>query len=472
MSYSAFLVILENRLNPLVGLDLPPHRPEEETMKQSLINSVALLALLMALTFSISAQVPVEVPERSPAEVPVIETLKQTAQRLHDKPGQLNAFFRSAYLQLNEIEQKNFVIELQYALLQKANKLLNQSLDDIKIAEHNGRIRGMVEFAWADPTDASIERLLQQVYLSLPENDQQVLSDELLKFVDEAEAEILRSKKRAPIVPNEIVNVTDPIETPSRPAPRCERIAAGDEPIAGVTIPPATKVEGTWTGSFTTGIYSQYWAPSAGFPIHNKPVIQSEFDAVYTKGSQETGFLLWHSQGVHDCAWCSGGEEIDFGFFHAWNLSHNRRIELRDWHFFLGSGVGSDINNPSIKFSRVHGLSDTFKATVFGKADAYIRTNRKGPKPGAIFAGGVLVEKELRGGWSASINTQIGIDPFGAFGFPKNSIIYRQDYAMKYGRGSWSISPAVTFGGGNDAARPGKVTFGLTFAKSFPIGRQ
>lgn len=269
-----------------------------------------------------------------------------------------------------------------------------------------------------------------------------------------------------------MVELESQTKQPSKVAPRCERIAADDEPVVGVTIPPVTKVEGTWAGYVSTGFFSQYWAVSAGFPIYKKPVSQSEAGIVYTRGNREVGIVAWYSQGVTKCKWCRGALEGDLGGFVAWNLPGNRRVEVRDWHFFLDNAVSSDINNPSIKYSRKHMLSDTLTVTPFVKADAYFRTNSKGPKPGAIFTGGGTIEKVLGHGWSAVANLQVGYDPFGTFGFQKESVIHRQDYGLRYTYGSFRVDSVVTFSGATDPARPGKATFGVILTKNFSIGRQ
>lgn len=259
----------------------------------------------------------------------------------------------------------------------------------------------------------------------------------------------------------------------STPAPRCVRTVGDPEAdtTAGVTIPSVTQTDAAWTGSISTGVYSQYWAPAAGFPIYSKPVAQTEFDAVYTSGNREVGLLLWNSQGLHKKGWGSGGEEWDFGAFVAWKLPGNRRLELRDWHFMLGGEVRSDINNPSVKYSRAHSLGSSLVVTIFAKADGYIPTNSRGPDAGAIFAGGGTVEQALGHGLSASITAQAAVDPFGTFGFRQNAVIYRQDYGLKYTHGSWSVAPTLTFGGANDNERPGKITASLVFTRNFSFGR-
>lgn len=237
-------------------------------------------------------------------------------------------------------------------------------------------------------------------------------------------------------------------------------------------VPPATKVDTICSGLLTVTAASQYMAPSTGYAVaYPKSLFQTEFGVSCVRGSLEFGGSVWNSQGFHRQLWGSNAEEVDAGAFVAVNFSHKRRLELRYTYLDLGPLNGSDYNNLALRYSRTHKLSDTLTVTAYAKADAYFRTEATGQRSGVYLVLGGEVAKELGKGWTVGANLHVAYDPYGTFGFRPRSVLYRQDYSVKYTRGSWSLSPVLTFGGANDDQRPGKITASLVFTRNFSFGK-
>ncbi len=226
---------------------------------KSLINLAALVALLMALTMQSFAQVPVEAP--------VVETLKQTAQRLAADPTALEDFLKTAYPLLNEKQKSEFIQGLTYSALLKAADLVIASYAEIENAEHVGKIKGMVELAWREPNTGSLLYLITEIYPRLSEVDQKLLLRELAKFALDKNGQP-RSKPGVDIqlLPFGKIAEEDTVEgqlpadgpatlvepeTPS-PAPRCERTAfdVNEAIVPGVALTSAVAVQAEtgWDG--------------------------------------------------------------------------------------------------------------------------------------------------------------------------------------------------------------------------------
>jgi hypothetical protein len=103
--------------------------------------------------------------------------------------------------------------------------------------------------------------------------------------------------------------------------------------------------------------------------------------------------------------------------------------------------------------------------------DAYFRTNATGPRSGVYLVFGGEASKDLAHGWSVNANLHVAFDPYGTFGFRRNSVLYREDFGMKFSHKSWSVAPTLTFGGANDNERPGKITASLVLTRNFSFGK-
>jgi hypothetical protein len=243
--------------------------------------------------------------------------------------------------------------------------------------------------------------------------------------------------------------------------------SAPPDPVAGEISTIAAGVTGSWK----TGIYSRYFASGDGLVLADEPVAQSELKMNWFRGPLSVSLKADLSKGFRQ-NWGSFADEVDLGteVIYAGPLD----LTVGYTHLFLVPTAGGDVHYAKIKLSKDLKLGSQDLLTPSLEYDYFWPSNPAGPRSGTLLNSGLVYTHFVRTWFDINEEIHFIRDINGPFGLRPQTNVYSYEGSVdiSVGRG-WALTPKIDYGGAfNDTNRPGKLTLGFEFLKTFSPHKQ